>query len=238
VPAVDELAIKKKRKPKAAVEPVMRSPETPEERLAERPADRPAARPPERAAPPRAENRELVDFFKDWRRVTAQRAEVPAYIVLSDASLEDLCRKQPTNLRELLAVNGFGERKAELYGSEIFAAFEAFRKGARAAVREVAQVTPADETIRLLAEGKTFEQIADIRARQVSTVVHMVADLVEKGRVEYRMEWVGGEENHRRIEEVVRRVGPQWMKPLRAALPEDVTYDEIRLVVAYVRKET
>jgi ATP-dependent DNA helicase RecQ len=232
VPAVDELAIKKKRKPKAAAEtPVKRSPEV----SAERPADRPAARPPERAAPPRAENRELVDFFKDWRRVTAQRAEVPAYIVLSDASLEDLCRKQPTNLRELLAVNGFGERKAELYGSEIFAAFEAFRKGARAAVREVAQVTPADETIRLLAEGKTFEQIADIRARQVSTVVHMVADLVEKGRVEYRMEWVGGEENHRRIEEVVRRVGPQWMKPLRAALPEDVTYDQIRLVVAWVR---
>src|SRR4029453_2548744 len=97
-----------------------------------------------------------------------QRGQVPAYIVLSDASLEDLCRKQPTNLRELLAVNGFGERKAELYGSEIFAAFEAFRKGSRAAVRQVtSQVAPADETIRLLAEGKTFEEIADIRARQV-----------------------------------------------------------------------
>lgn len=224
----EDPAVKKKKKAKAASEP----------ERAERP-ERPAPRAAERVKPPRtpepASDRDLVAFFKDWRRDAAQRAAVPAYVVLSDAALEDLCRKQPSNLRELLAVNGFGERKAELYGSEIFAAFEAYRKGARAAVREVAQTTPADETVRLLAEGKTFEQIAEIRARQVSTVVHTVADLVEKNRVEYKMEWVGGEENHRRIEQVVRQVGPQWLKPLRAALPDEVTYDQIRLVVAYVR---
>ena len=138
---------------------------------------------------------DLIDFLKEWRRRTAQRLSVPAYVVLSDAAIEDLCRKQPTNLRELLAVNGFGERKAELYGSEIFSAFEAFRKGARAAAREVAQVSPAEETLRLLAEGKSFAEIATIRGRQPSTVINMVADLVEKGRVEYDLDWVGAE-NH------------------------------------------
>ena len=70
----------------------------------------------------------LVDFFKQWRRGVAQRTQVPAYVVLSDAALEDLCRKQPTNLRELLSVSGIGERKAELYGSDIFAAFDEFHK--------------------------------------------------------------------------------------------------------------
>src|SRR5262249_38311535 len=118
---------------------------------------------------------------------------------------------------------------------EIFAAFESFRRGARAVRREVSQVSPAEETMRLLAEGKTFAEIAEIRGRQVSTVVHMVADLVEKGRLGYKMEWVG-EENHHRIEEVVRRIGPQWLKPLREALPEEITYDQIRLVVAHVRR--
>ncbi len=82
------------------------------------------------------------------------RAQVPAYVVLSDASLMDLCRKRPSNLRELLTVTGIGERKAELYGREIFAAFEAFKNGARAAVREAAQASPAEETIRLLAKAR------------------------------------------------------------------------------------
>jgi ATP-dependent DNA helicase RecQ len=176
----------------------------------------------------------LFDFFKQWRRGVAQRTQVPAYVVLSDAALEDLCRKRPANLRALLSVSGIGERKAELYGREIFAAFEAFDQGARAAAREAAQVSPADETIRLLEEGKTFEQIAELRGRKPSTVVNMVADLIEKGRVEYKMEWVG-EEDHKLIAEAIARLGSQWLKPLRDALPERITYDQIRLGVAWAR---
>jgi ATP-dependent DNA helicase RecQ len=193
-----------------------------------------------RPAAPKAPDRDLLEFFKEWRRRTAQRAAVPAYIVLSDAALEDLCRKQPANLRELLGVTGFGERKAELYGGEIFAAFEAYRNGARAegpkGHPEVSQVSPAEETVRLLGEGKTFEEIARIRGRQFQTVINMVADLVEKGRLEYRLEWVG-EAHHRQIKEVVRRLGSQWLKPLREALPPEITYEQIRLVVAFVRRQ-
>jgi ATP-dependent DNA helicase RecQ len=189
-------------------------------------ASRPAAAP--------SPHRDLIDFFKQWRRQAAQRAGVPAYIVLSDASLEELCRKRPSNLRELLGVSGIGERKAELYGGEIFAAFEAFRKGARAAAKEADRATPAEETMRLLAQGKSFEEIAQIRGRQASTVVNMVADLVEKGSLEYRVEWVG-EADHQVIEEAVRRLGAQWLKPLREALRAEITYEQIRLVVAWVR---
>lgn len=179
---------------------------------------------------------ELIAFFKEWRRGVAQRAQVPAYVVLSDASLEDLCRKRPGNLRELLNVFGIGERKAELYGSEIFAAFDAFAKGARAAAREARPVSPAEETMRLLAEGKTFAEIARIRGRQVSTVVHMIADLIEKGRLEYRIDWVG-DDAHQRIAAVVEHLGSQWLKPLREALPPDITDEQIRLVVACLRRD-
>jgi ATP-dependent DNA helicase RecQ len=210
----------------------------------EEPKLQPKPQPVARPAPPplfeKPTDRELLEFFKAWRSRTAQRAAVPAYIVLSDAALEDLCRKQPSNLRELLGVTGIGERKAELYGGEIFAAFEAYRNGARAAGPkghpEAPQASPAEETMRLIGEGKSFEEIAQVRGRQFSTVVNMVADLVEKGRLEYRMEWVG-EANHRQIEEVVRRLGSQWLKPIREALPAAITYEEIRLVVAFVRRD-
>jgi ATP-dependent DNA helicase RecQ len=187
-----------------------------------------------RTPQPEAAGRELLGYFKEWRRIAAQRAAVPAYVILSDAALEDLCRKRPANLRQLLTVTGIGERKAELYGAEIFARFEAFDKGARAAVREVAQVSPAEETLALLAEGKTFAEIAQIRGRQVSTVVNMVSDLIEKGRLAYREEWVGAE-NQRRITEAIERLGSQWLKPLREALPPEITYEQIRLVVAFSR---
>jgi ATP-dependent DNA helicase RecQ len=214
-PPAEELAVRKKRLPRAEPAP---------EALPEAPA----------AVAQRAADRELFEFFREWRRSAAERSGVPAYVVLSDAALEDLCRRHPTNLRELLGVFGIGERKAELYGAEIFATFEKFGKGGRAAAREVTQISPAEETIRLLAEGKNFEEIAQIRGRQLSTVINMVADLVEKGRVEYRMEWAG-EEAHLRIAETIHRLGSQWLKPLREALPPEITHEQIRLVVAFER---
>ncbi len=200
----------------------------------ERPPERPSGRREEPAPRVESPDAELVEFFKQWRRGVAQRTQVPAYVVLSDSALEDLCRKRPANLRELLSVTGIGERKAELYGRDIFAAFEAFQNGSRAAAREAAQASPADETIRLLAEGKTFEEIAELRGRKPSTVVNMVADLIEKGRIEYRVEWVG-EEDHALIADAIAKLGSQWLKPLRDALPERIGYDQIRLGVAWAR---
>jgi ATP-dependent DNA helicase RecQ len=215
---LESLSVRKKRAPK--VEPVQPAPEQPA-----------PSRP--RAAPPSAETG-LLDLFKDWRRRTAERAAVPAYVVLTDAALEDLCRKRPANLRELLAVSGIGERKAELYGSEIFTVFEAWRKGARVETRARSAESPADETIRLLSDGRTFQEIASIRGRQLSTVVTMAAELIEKGRLRYRIEWVG-EEAHEKIAEVIGRLGGKALRPLKEALPPEITYEQIRLVVAYSR---
>jgi ATP-dependent DNA helicase RecQ len=178
----------------------------------------------------------LLELFKEWRRNTSNQAAVPAYVVLSDAALGDLCRKAPANVSQLLGVTGIGERKAELYGSGIFAVFEAYRNGARAAERAVSEMSPAEETLQLIGEGKTFEEIARIRGRQLATVVNMVADLIEKGRLEYRTEWVEAR-NYERIEEAVKRLGSQWLKPLREALPEEITWDQIRLVVALARSK-
>jgi ATP-dependent DNA helicase RecQ len=238
-PVEEELAAPKKRKHRAKKPaPVERTSRPAASRTASPAPPRAVAQGkpealPRPAAPP--PDRDLLEFFKQWRRGVAQRSNVPAYIVLSDAALEDLCRKQPSNLRELLGVSGIGEHKAELYGRDIFAAFETFRNGMRAAAREVSQVSPADETIQLLGEGKSFEEIAQIRGRQISTVVNMVADLVEKGRIEYRMDWVG-EAAHHDIEAAIAKLGSQWLKPLRDALPAEITYEQIRLVVAWARE--
>ena len=124
----------------------------------------------------------------------AQRTQVPAYVVLSDAALEDLCRKRPANLRELLSVSGIGERKAELYGRDIFAAFEAFRSRAHAPPRaRPRRFRPPMKQSACWQRGRPSTEIAELRGRKPSTVVNMVADLIEKGRMEYRMEWVGDE---------------------------------------------
>jgi ATP-dependent DNA helicase RecQ len=91
-------------------------------------------RPKSAAKPAVAEvDPELREYLREWRRATAKQQGVPAFVVMHDTSLDELCRKRPASISRLLDVSGFGERKSELYGQQIFDAFKRFRDGARAA---------------------------------------------------------------------------------------------------------
>ena len=90
--------------------------------------------------------------------------------------------------------------------------------------------------MRLLAEGRTFDEIARIRGRQRSTIVSMVSDLVERGEVEFQPGWVD-QEKQARIEKACARLGLGRLTPLKEVLPPEITFEEIRLVVARLRRQ-
>ena len=77
-------------------------------------------------------NPELREYLRQWRRATANAQGVPAYVVMHDTSLDELCRKRPRSVSQLLDVSGFGERKSEMYGHKILDALDRFQNGARA----------------------------------------------------------------------------------------------------------
>lgn len=89
--------------------------------------------------------------------------------------------------------------------------------------------------MRLLAEGRSFEEIARIRERRLNTVIDLVAELVERGRLDFDDKWIA-DERRQQIEGAVARLGAGRMKTIKDALPEQITYGEIRLVVAKWRK--
>ena len=180
---------------------------------------------------------ELREFLREWRRITAKEQEVPAFVVMHDSSLDELCRKQPKSTQELLSISGFGVRKVEMYGVNIIEALARFRDGARAIVRKKKKEMsrPAEETIRLLALGKSLEEIATLRGRQLGSVTSLIADLIEEGRLDFQSGWVE-QSKLPKIEAACARLGLARLKPLKDSLPEEVTFDEIRLVVAHLRR--
>lgn len=76
--------------------------------------------PPHRGRPKKKKPDEgsLFAALKDVRTRLAQKANVPAYVVFSDATLSDMAAKMPQNIWELLEVSGVGETKARRYGKE------------------------------------------------------------------------------------------------------------------------
>ncbi len=180
---------------------------------------------------------ELRDFVREWRRTAARQKMIPAFVVMQDTTLEELCQKQPKTITELRQVSGMGEKKCEAYGEEILDLLRRFEKGERASKEWHARPSnPSLETLDLLQQGHTFDQIAQLRGRKVASVIVLVADLIEKGQTEFRTDWVGSKE-YELIREACGRVGMEWFKPIKEALPAEISYDQIRLVVAYLRRQ-
>ncbi|HXR97119.1 MAG TPA: RecQ family ATP-dependent DNA helicase [Terriglobales bacterium] len=182
-------------------------------------------------------NPELAAYMRAWRMATARAEKIPAYIVLHDSSLGEICRVLPTTPAQLRTISGLGDKKVERYGAAILEALRSFKAGERVAPSEEAapSLSPAGETMRLLAQGKSFEEIAKVRERQLSTVISMVADLVEQGEVVWQSHWVEAA-TMLRIREAVAERGFERLKPLRDLLP-DVDYSQLRLAIAILRRE-
>jgi ATP-dependent DNA helicase RecQ len=71
-------------------------------------------------------NGELRDHLREWRRGISKELGMPAFIVMHDSTLDELCKVRPTTLAQLRRVSGFGDRKVEKYGSQILAALKNF----------------------------------------------------------------------------------------------------------------
>lgn len=66
-----------------------------------------------------AVNGDLFEQLKALRFKLAQEKNVPAFVVFSDATLNDMCSRMPASSGEFLDVSGVGEKKLEQYG-EVF----------------------------------------------------------------------------------------------------------------------
>jgi ATP-dependent DNA helicase RecQ len=67
----------------------------------------------------------LFERLRAWRLERAREDEVPAYVVLHDATLRELASVKPANERDLAAVKGFGPTKLERYGDDVLAVITA-----------------------------------------------------------------------------------------------------------------
>ena len=85
-------------------------------------------------------------------------------------------------------------------------------------------------------EGRSFEEIGRARARQISTVVSTVASLIETAQVKLDPKWISPDAQSL-IETAWLTKGVEKLRGIKDALPPDVSFDDLRLVVAHLRAE-
>src|SRR5215813_10890974 len=79
---------------------------------------RPKRRPVE-IRPLTAEERQLVERLKRWRKRTAEQERIPSYLVCQDRTLEHLAILRPGTVEELADIFGLGASRIAKYGPEL-----------------------------------------------------------------------------------------------------------------------
>ncbi len=196
----------------------------------------------------------LLTELKNVRRDIALHENVPAYIILSDATLQEIATYLPQSMDELRLISGFGDVKLARYGREFLLPVKNYcaknglasligqktRKRERQAKTKTAPVRQRvsdtrSESLKLYKSGKNIGDIAAERKLSPLTVESHLAYFIQTGEMDVN-EMVN-ESKIPAIKDAVESYGADRLAPLKEILGEDYSYSEIKAVVSWMQRE-
>jgi len=178
---------------------------------------------------PSSSNENLFERLRALRKEIANKIEKPAFVVFSDATLQDMSAKEPTTVLEFLEVSGVGEYKAEKFGN-------AFLKEIRKYKKNAFNGNTHEYTWDLYQKGKAPKEIAESRGIGLTTVYSHFAHLISYKEDIDIYEFVDKYEL-KEVERAIDELGLQKkLKPYYEHLQGELEYGKIRLALAYFQK--
>ena len=201
----------------------------------------------EKAAVSSNRENELFERLRKLRMLIADSEGVPPFVVFSDATLDELATYLPQNQDELLQISGFGQVKLLKYGKEFLDEVLDYcrekglsskmpttkpkRKRKKATPKKKGASSTYKETLNLAKKGLSIQEIADERGFSPQTIVRHIELWLEKG--ELQIDPYVSSEKQKKIQSVIAETGTEkGLKLIKEKLPAEITYDEIRMVVA------
>jgi ATP-dependent DNA helicase RecQ len=191
----------------------------------------------------------LFEQLRELRRKLAEEQNVPPYVVFSDKSLHDMCSLLPTRPEAMLAVHGVGRAKLERYANHFITAITKWladnpeieqpepppQRNLKPAptARDSSTIT---ESVALAGKGLSVKDIAARRDLKPATVATHLASWLEEGNP-LEIDQLLAREKRNLLEEQFTILGTASLKPVIEALEGRVTYDEAKIVRAYLRNQ-
>ncbi len=186
---------------------------------------------------------QLFEELKAKRRRLAFAENVAPYIVLSDATLTELATYLPQTLEELGHISGFGEVKLHKYGKRFLWIINDFcaRHRLQSRIREKVcavrsngkrehDTSTRQQSLALFQQGRSVEQIAELRKLSPSTIEGHLAFYVGQGKLP--LDEVVHTDRIPAIREAIEQVGGTTLWPIRNFLGDDYSFAEIKYVLA------
>lgn len=194
----------------------------------------------------------LFNRLRQLRLRCAEEESIPPYVVFSDRSLLEMAAYFPRNHDEFVQLNGVGPHKWGKYGFRFLNAISQYMqennkewpqphvedRGGKKEKKEkrekpeqpkrVTQTT-SQTTLQYFNEGMTIDEIMQRRELSKGTIISHIVEGIEAG-LSVDIDRLVSKEKQELIRKAIAEKGKEKLKPLKECLPEEITYDEIRVV--------
>jgi len=190
---------------------------------------------------------ELFDRLRAERARLAREAGVPAFVIFNDRTLREMAARQPENAQQMRLISGVGAQKLTAYGEDFLAVVRGWKTGSVAPAPTAETGIPESkprvsetgthlESLRLLQNGRSIDEISEERQIKLTTVIRHLVQAVEEGHEidEHRLI------EPSRKEEIARWFAETGSKSLSAVVQASggtVGFEEARIVRALIMRK-
>ncbi len=191
-------------------------------------------------------DRNLFEELRKWRKETAAEKSVPSFVIFGDRTLRALAAIRPTTLASMNAVYGIGDAKLQEYGPAIVELISTWCSEAEVSVNQAGQQSSelrkpvkqsgggwtgqAGAASKAFAAGASIDEVVESTGRTRQTVIDYLCRHIEATDAPIER-WVDAD-TIARVTTAAAEAGLARLRPIRDLTGDDVSWDEIRIVLA------
>ena len=190
----------------------------------------------------------LFDELAALRLEIATDREVPAYQIFGNKSLQQMAFHMPRNEAEFSRISGVGDAKLRDFSERFLKVINEYMQanGQSAAVEQVPVNAPKKrirgismsihETVDLISQNRSLDEVAEQRGISETTIrSHLERFVQEGGKIDLD-HLMPSDVRRSRIEAAFKEMGEARLTPVRDALGDDYTWEELAVVRLALRQ--
>lgn len=190
-------------------------------------------------------DRTLFERLRNARKKMAEGQQVPPYIIFSDRTLHEMCRRFPSTLSDMRKISGVGDAKLERYGEDFIREIKRYLDenpgisipGGESGVltQKKKKGETIEETYVFFKGGMSLDDIAKLRSLAPSTIASHMERLILDGH-DIDMDRLVDPGKRLKIEEFFLSIEGWGLNPVVEHFNGTVSHEEARLVRAHLMR--
>lgn len=176
----------------------------------------------------------LLENLKKIRKNIADRENIAPYVIFGDSTLKLMAQLQPKNLQEFSKISGINDYKVNKYGDYFISEIRSFCQQQQ--LPEALPTNSQMKTLQLYQQGLTIQEMAKERNLAISTIVTHLSELIELNQP-IKIDELVIPVKQEIIIKAIEKLGDESLRILRENLGEIYSYDEIKLVRAWLKRK-